>query len=153
MRRLDPKKLKIEFLAGATSTEPRYQRYYTLTHSDLTGRLFLSIGLGYDQKKVSYWYTRLMRDEIQAEWAYDDERASLVVHCHVSGGFVFGTTGMRDAIFRRELPLALEAIIFGDRDFLEAHPDLHDAEIIVHLHASQAHYDVKESWGRVIDYL
>lgn len=38
-------------------------RAYTLTHSDRTGDLFLSIGPKHDEAQVAGLYTRLMRDE------------------------------------------------------------------------------------------
>ena len=37
-----PEKLSVEYMDGATSTEPVIPRRYTLTHSDLTGELFLT---------------------------------------------------------------------------------------------------------------
>jgi hypothetical protein len=93
-----------------------------------------------------------MRDEVLAEWDVENEKPCLMVHCHVSGGFVFGWAGMRSGIFHRELPLALEAIRFGDRPFIQAHPDLDEAVVQVCFHAAQVRYDVKENWGQLKDY-
>jgi hypothetical protein len=152
MKRLNPEKLHVTYLPGAGPTEPMSPRRYTLTHSDFTGELFLSIGAEYDRTRVSYWYTKLMRDEVLAEWEAENGRPYLVVHCHVSGSVVFGLAGMRDGIFRRELPLALEAIRFGDRMFIQAHPELDGAMVRVRFHATQARYDVNEDWGTLKDY-
>jgi hypothetical protein len=152
MRRLNPEKLHVTYLPGTDHTEPLSPRRYTLTHSDFTGDLFLSIGLEYDRRRVSHWYTRLMRDEVLAEWGVDIDRHSLMVHCHVSGGVVFGWADMRNSILHREMPLALEAIRFGDRLFVQAHSDLEAAVVWVHFHAAQARYDVRESWGHLSDY-
>ncbi len=127
-------------------------RRYTLTHSDITGQLFLSIGRDYDAKRLSHWYTRLMRDEVLAVWQMVNGEASLMVHCHVSGGFVFGWAGMRHGIFHRELPLALEGIRFGDQSLVEAHPALDKASVLVRFHAAQARYDVEENWGLLRNY-
>ena len=152
MKRLNPEKLHVTYLPGAGQAEPLSGRRYTLTHSDITGDLFLSVGTEYDGKRISYWYTRLMRDEVLAEWDVENERPGLMVHCHVSGGVVFGSAGMRDGIFRRELPLALEGIRFGDRPFIEAHPNLDEAVVWVRFHATRKRYDVKENWGCLKDY-
>ena len=38
-------------------------------------------------------------------------------------------TAVRDAIFRRELPLALEAIRYGDSEFFMEYPQLENAPI------------------------
>ena len=45
-----------------------FQRKYTLTHSDFTGDLFLTIDKDYDKVALSNWYTKFMRDEVLAEW-------------------------------------------------------------------------------------
>ena len=152
MKRLEPEKLHVTYLAGAGQDGPLSPRRYTLTHSDITGQLFLSIGHDYDAKRLSYWYTRLMRDEVLAEWEMANGEASLIVHCHVSGGIVFGWAGMRNDIFHRELPLALESIRFGDRPLIAAHPELDGAVVQVHFHASQPRYEVEEKWGHLKDY-
>jgi Staygreen protein len=152
VRRLNPKKLRVTYLPGASQDGPLSPRRYTLTHSDVTAQLFLSIGRDYDAERLSHWYTRLMRDEVLAEWETLNGEPSLMVHCHVSGGIVFGCAGMRDGIFRRELQLALEGIRCGDQILVEAHPGLDKASVLVHFHAAQARYDVEESWGCLKDY-
>jgi len=68
MSRLKPEKLHVRFAAGVTPDEPITPRRYTLTHSDATGDLYLTIGPDYDRRQISGWYTRLMRDEVLAEW-------------------------------------------------------------------------------------
>jgi hypothetical protein len=140
-------------LPGAAAEDPVSPRRYTLTHSDLTGDLFLTIGSDYDRKQTSGWYTRLMRDEVLAEWLEGEEGLVLHVHCHVSGGLVFGAAGWRYAVFQRELPLVLEAFRFGDRRLIEARPELDRAPIRVHFHARQPGYDRIESWGVLGDYV
>lgn len=154
MSRLRPEKLCTRFAPGARSDGPVVPRRYTMTHSDATGDLFLTIGADYDRKQIAGWQTRFMRDEVLAEWVREkeEERPALHVHCHVSGGLIVGLAGWRDAIFRRELPLALEVFRFGDRAFLEAHPALDHAPIMVHFHAAQSRYDRIEQWGTPADY-
>ena len=152
MKRLNPEKLHVTYLPGVSQAEPLSPRRYTLTHSDVTGELFLSIGTEYDRKRISHWYTKLMRDEVLAEWEVENGEPSLMVHCHVSGGVVFGWAGMRKGIFHSELPLALEGIRFGDRALVEAHPALDRASVSVRFHAAQERYDVKEAWGHFRDY-
>ena len=67
MKRLNPEKLHVTYLGGTTPEKLTLPRRYTLTHSDRTGELFLSIGREYDTKQTSRLYTRLMRDEVLAE--------------------------------------------------------------------------------------
>ena len=100
--------LHVTFASGATANGPLTPRRYTLTHSDATGDLFLTIGTEYDRVQIAGWYTRLMRDEVLAEWQAG-EPPVLHVHCHVSGGLVFGTAGWRASIFRQHMPMVLQA--------------------------------------------
>lgn len=152
VRRLRPEKLHVRFLPGTTLEGPVVPRCYTLTHSDATGDLFLTIGPEHDRKQISGWHTRLMRDEVLAEWGDEEDGPILHVHCHVSGGLVIGSAGWRYAIFQRELPLVLESFRFGDRRLFEMHPMLDRAAIWVHFHATQPRHDRVESWGVLSDY-
>lgn len=68
MGRLNPRKLHVRFAAGGTPQGPLTPRRYTLTHSDSTGDLFLTIAPEVDRKQIAGWYTRLMRDEVLAQW-------------------------------------------------------------------------------------
>lgn len=152
MSRLRPEKLHVKYLKDVNPKGPTVPRRYTLTHSDSTGDLFLSVGFDYDNKAISGFYTRLMRDEVLAEWREDEIGFSLHVYCHVSGGLVFGKAGWRSSIFRREMPLVLEAIRYGDKEFFIANPDLDDSPVIVHFQSSKTKYNKIEEWGTLRDY-
>jgi len=152
MTRLIPEKLHVKYLHGATPDAPVAPRFYTLTHSDSTGDLFLSTGSCYDKKQISGLYTRLMRDEVLAELKKDSEGLSLNVHCHVSGGLVFGRAKWRYNIFCSELSLALEAIRFGDKAFFDHDPKLDEIPVLVHFKSTNKKYDKTEKWGTLEDY-
>lgn len=152
MSRLSPEKLHVRWSEGATPEALVAPRRYTLTHSDSTGDLFLTIGPEYDRKQISGWYTRLMRDEVLAEWLEGESGLSLHLYCHVSGGFTFGSARMRFDIFQRELRLVLEAFRFGDRALFTAQPALDRAPIWVHYHSTDRRYQRTESWGSPVDY-
>ena len=152
MSRLKSEKLHVVFAAGVTPDGPITPRRYTLTHSDATGDLYLTIGPDYDREQISGLYARFMRDEVLAEWQSGADGPALHVHCHVSGGLVLGAAGWRYAIFRRELPLVLEAFRFGDQQLFEMEPGLDEAPIWVHFHATQPRYNRTESWGAPADY-
>ncbi len=151
MSQLKPEKLHVTFLENISSKDPIVPRAYTLTHSDRTGDLYLTIGEVYNYPQISGRYTRLMRDEVLAEWQFQNE-PSFHVHCHVSGGFLFGSAGWRYAIFRQHLPLVLEAFRFGDQELFDSHPELDNAEIWVHFHSAQDRFDRNENWGAFRDY-
>ncbi len=100
---------------------PPNPRRYTLTHNDLTGALFLSIGADFNCDQVGGLYTRILRDEVKAEWSYEASVANgshpahsstnvaspvLEVYCHVSGEERWlAPPQLRNYIFRREMRL------------------------------------------------
>lgn len=152
MSGFNPNKLHIRYEEGIGQKYQRLPRCYTLTHSDRTGDLFLTVAESYDLAQISGWYTKFMRDEVLGEWGAGDV-PNLHLHCHVSGGLVLGPAKWRADIFRQHLPLVLDAICYGDRAFLHANPDLHTAAIKVHFHARQAALDCIEDWGLIADHL
>lgn len=152
MSRLRPEKLHVRFGPGVAPDGPLAPRRYTLTHSDLTGDLYLTIGTEYEEGQFSGLYDRLMRDEVLAEWREGDEGPALHVFCHVSGGLALGPAGWRYRIFRRELPLVLEALRHGDRALFETRPALDDAPIWVHFRSHRRRYRRREDWGTPADY-
>ena len=152
MKRLNPDKLHVTYLTGTSPESLSLPRRYTLTHSDITGQLFLSIGNQYDTKQISGLYTRLMRDEVLAEFAREEDGLVFRVYCHVSGGFVFGTAKWRYNIFHSELPLVLEAISYGDRTLFEQNPKLDNAPVLIYFKSSDRRFDKVENWGTMTDY-
>jgi len=152
MNRLDPGKLNVTYLTGTTPEHMKLPRRYTLTHSDRTGKLFLSIGSEFNTGQCSSIYTRLMRDEALAELC--DEETGLVfkVYCHVSGGFVIGTAKWRYSILQSEMPLVLETIRYGDRVLFERNPGLDEARILVHFASTDDRFNVVEDWGTMLQY-
>jgi hypothetical protein len=151
MTQLNPNLLHVQFINGTTKNEPLTPRIYTLTHSDTTGELFLTIGKEINLRQIEGLYTRLMRDEVLAEWELS-EPATLHVFCHVSGGLVFGTAGMRYGIFRYHMPMVLEALCYGDRELLEEYPEMAKGKVVVHFIARQKRYNRDEVWGVLEDY-
>ena len=152
MNELDPTKLSVRFQTKAPAGSLELPRRYTLTHSDVTGHLFLSIGADYDIDQIGGIYTRLMRDEVLAELVNDQGETSLQVYVHVSGGLVFGFPAWRNDILHYHMPMVLAALRYGDREFFAAHPELDATEIFVHFSSSHNRYNKVEDWGQVEKY-
>jgi hypothetical protein len=152
MKELNPQKLHVTFRGGISANELSLPRRYILTHSDLSGDLFLTIGSDYDQKQISGFYTRLMRDEVLAELKRDALDLALHVYCHVSGGSVFGGTRLRYEILHHHMRMVLEAFHYGDRELVTAHPELDQANVWVHFNSNHKRYDLVENWGLVQTY-
>jgi hypothetical protein len=151
-RQLDPNKVHVTYLNGHEAGEIWFPRRYTLTHSDFTGDLFLSIGDEFNREQTKGIYTRLMRDEVLAETSLTEGKPVVKVYCHVSGGICFGSAEFRNAIFKTELPLAIEAIGFGDRQFFyDDH--FNSAKVQVEFRSTNKKYHRIEDWGKLQDYL
>jgi len=147
MSKLNPDKLSVEFRKGVTAIKPIIPRRYTLTHSDITSQLFLTIGLRYAYDKIN-----AMRDEVLGEWVKKQKGYLFYVYLYVDGQFTPETSAIRDYVFRRELPLALEAIRYGDMEFFSAHPELDSSPIMVHFMSTNPQYNKIENWGTFSDY-
>ncbi len=138
-----PEKLSVEYRSGVTATEPVIPRRYTLTHSDLTGDLFLTIGNHYSWDKINP-----MRDEVLAEWKMNGGFLYYCVYLYVDQGeYTQSESAKRNEIFRKELPLALTAIRYGDRFLFDAHPYLGQTSIIINFMSVYPQFARQESWG------
>ena len=153
MSDLNPGKLHIKSRFPTDESTPTFPRCYTLTHSDRTGELFLTIGPEIDRAQISGWYTRLMRDEVLACWEAEGERWALNVYLHVSGGFILGSAKWRDSIFRRHLKQVLQTFRYGDSALFLQVPDLDGAPILVHFQSPGTDLDRVEEWGTLRDYV
>jgi len=150
LERLDPNKLSVEFRDGVTKTEPIEGRRYTLTHSDITAELFLTVGLRFAYDKIGS-----MRDEVLAEWKLINNSCILYAYVYVDGqrGVVNpNLSAIRNSIFVRELPLALEAIRYGDNVFFKTHPKLNKVPIYVYFASMYPYLNRVEYWGTPSDY-
>lgn len=109
MPHFNPKKLHVAFKDGVKPGSPVVPRCYTLTHSDFTGDLYLTIAADVDLKALNNWQTRLMRDEVVGEWC--DRGPTLELSCHVSGnGLNFGPASWRYGIFKYHMPMVLQTL-------------------------------------------
>lgn len=145
--RLQPAKLHVTFREDTSKTKFSLPRKYTLTHSDLSGELFLTIGAEYQKKQISGLYTRLMRDEVLAEWHDDGRGLALHLYCHVSGGLVLGTARWRNDILLEHMGMVIEAFHHGDREAISSHAEMRQAGVFVHFRSSRTEYDRVEDWG------
>jgi len=138
-----PEKLFAEYREGVTATTPFVPRRYTLTHSDKTGDLFLNIGTNYAWDKIN-----ALRDEVLGEWKTCGSSLCYFIYLYVDQGEVNqNVSAKRFEVFRRELPLALSAIRYGDRCFFNTTPFLDQAPIIITFISSYPQFARQEYWG------
>lgn len=147
MFKFNPKKLKVIYRDKVDKNKLEIPRKYTLTHSDRTGDLFLTIGTAYDYGNIDY----NIRDDVLAFWEKND-KYYLKVKLEVDNGGTIQKIITRDKIFREELPLALNAIVYGDRMLFENNRILYGTHIIVCFKSKNEKYNVMEDWGEIKDY-
>ncbi|KAH9329505.1 hypothetical protein KI387_001613 [Taxus chinensis] len=143
-------KLKVLFLGTHEENHPAHlPRTYTLTHSDITAKITLAISQTINKAQLQGWYHRLQRDEVLAQWKKSQGKMSLHVHCHISGGhwLLDAIAKLRFYIFRKELPVVLEAFKHGDKALFEKHPELEDALVWVYFHSNVKQFKRVECWG------
>ncbi|TSI11070.1 staygreen family protein [Lysinibacillus sp. BW-2-10] len=144
MSKFNPEKLSVQYRNGMTAMQPVIPRRYTLTHSDDTGDLFLTIGNEYAWDKVN----PKMRDEVLGEWRINGGYIYFCVYLHIDQGeYDQNTSSKRMEIFKRELPLALTAIRYGDRLLFNKYPNLDNAMIIVNFMSTYPQFNRQEIWG------
>ncbi|WP_066366436.1 staygreen family protein [Neobacillus fumarioli] len=121
-------KLHTEYLSHTNEWSPIIGRKYTLTHSDTTGDLFLTIGNHYNLAAINL----KIRDEVVAEWIRNGKQFIFIGKVYISGGeFDEYSSKQRFLIFQNELKLALTAIFYGDRIFFRYHPELLSSSVYI----------------------
>lgn len=149
MRTFDPDKLSVAYRDGVTAAGAVLPRRYTLTHSDATGELFLTVGVHYAWDKVN----AAMRDEVIGEWVSNGGYPYAHFYVYIDqGDYSAEQAARRNEVFRRELPLALTAIRYGDRMLFEAYPALDQAAVVITFMSANPQYARQENWGSFRDY-
>ncbi|WLV24629.1 staygreen family protein [Aciduricibacillus chroicocephali] len=144
MSKFNSEKLFTEYRDGVTASRPIIPRKYTLTHSDYTGELFLTIGTEIAWEQVN----PDMRDEVIGEWKAKGNCLHYNVFLYIDQGeHDLNTATTRNEIFRRELPLALTAIQYGDRALFDCYSELNHAPIIVYFLSNYPQFARRENWG------
>lgn len=134
--------LYIRFGEGAAPAEPVIPRRYTLTQDEQTGEIFVTIAPFYDGSVITE-----ERDEIVAEWVWN-EGVYLYAQVHVDGGDCdLEEAERRSRDFQEALPLALEALRYGDCQFFYANPELDFAPIYVCFLSAYPQLQRTEFWG------
>ncbi len=150
MSTFDPGKLSVAYRDGVAAAGPVIPRRYTLTHSDATGELFLTVGIHYAWDKVN----AAMRDEVIGEWVSHGGYPYAHFYVHIDQGeYSAEQAARRNEIFRRELPLALTAIRYGDRLLFDAYPYLDQVAVVITFRSAYPLYARQERRGSFRDYI
>lgn len=145
--RFEASKLKVVFSGKEADTYDRIvPRTYILSHCDFTANLTLTISNFVNRDQLRGWYSK---DDVVAEWTEVKGNLFLDVHCYVSGANFLPELAaeFRYHIFSKELPLVLEAVLYGDSVLFKEIQELMDAIVRVYFHSSSKKYNRLECWG------
>lgn len=149
LTKFDPGNLAVTYIAPITPFRPLEGRKYTLSHSDVTGKLFLTIG-----PEFSYSKTNSTKDEVYAQWTQSMGEYSMYGRVHVSSGeFDEQHSRVRFMIFKKEMELALTAIVYGDQVFYKSFPWLLDAPIYIKFDSIYPEFEKLLFYGTPRQYL
>lgn len=150
--RFEASKLTVDFMGQNVDEYSRVMpRIYILSHCDFTANLTLTISNIINVDQLQGWYSK---DDVVAEWKDMKGKLCLVVHCYVSGPNNLLrdlVAELRYHIFSKELPLVLQAILYGDSALFREHPELMEAVVWVYFHSSSPKYNCIECWGPLKD--
>ena len=141
------KQIYVEYRDNVTPTSPLEKRTYTMTHSDETGDLFVTIGLNYALDKVNP-----TRDEVYLMWQKIGDKNLLYGEVLIDGEGLQGNSQIRYDIFKREMPLALHAIYTADQPLFENSPELKDTPILINFKSSEPNFNKLYSYGSIGNY-
>lgn len=130
-----------------TPYEPIAARKYTITHSDITGELFIVISEEYAEDKI-----KEIRDEVRLSWEKREGKPTLIGSVLVDQKGVIENAKIRNAIFYNEMPVALEALRQADRFLFEEYPHLNDAPVLIHFISDDPAYNKTYDFGTIGNY-
>lgn len=142
-------KLETTFIEPMTPYGPIEGRKYTLTHSDETGMMFLDIADEYNYKVIN----QDLRDELLGTWRiiYDNDYG-LFLYAYI-GDLDYFSALMKYSSFKYHMNLALQAIIYGDKDLIKEYPKLINSPIYVKFDSLFPIFNNYEFYGYVKDYI
>ena len=146
--RFNTNKIETTFVSPITLDSPIEGRKYTLTHSDDTGMMFLTVATEYDYSSIN----QDLRDEIIGTWKKYDNFYNLFFYAYV-GDLDYLDALNRYNIFKSHMVSALQAIIYGDRELLNKHKELLNTPIYVKFDSSIPTFNNYEFYGYVKDYI
>lgn len=147
MKKIDPDKVNVEFRDRVMPLGPIHERKYTMTHSDETAELFVTIGTKYANDKMID-----IRDEVLLAFEFSSAGLLLMGEVIVDGEGIPGNAERRNEIFAREMGTALQAIRYADADFYQANPALDHVPVYIWFRSDDPAYNKLYDYGTMSEY-
>ena len=140
-------RISVEFRDGVCEKWPVFNRKYTVTHSDETAEIFVTIGMEYARDKYS-----AMRDEVILHFLCCNNCIKMMGYVQIDVPGRYFDREKRKTIFCREMPKALQAVRYADRIFFDAHEELDQASVWIQFVSDDFAYSKASCFGKMKDY-
>lgn len=147
MQPFNPYRVYMEFRDGVSTYRPLNGRKYTMTHSDDTAELFVTIGRTFAKDQIGP-----RRDEVLLGFEPWNDQFLLVGKVLISDETMTGNAEKRNEIFLREMPIALKAIRYADHKLFERFPRLDMVPILIQFQSLEDKYHRWYDFGKMRDY-
>lgn len=147
MRELNPQKVFVQYRDIMKPYEPVMDRKYTITHSDKTAELFVFVAKDYADDQITS-----MRDEVRVAWGQYEKGLALMGSVIVDGKGAIGNAYVRNNIFYKEMPTALQALRKADRFLFENEPELDNTPVFIHYISSNPEFNKIYDYGMIGNY-
>lgn len=147
MKPFDPNRVHVEFRDRISATQPILDRKYTMTHSDDTAQLYVTIGKRFAQDKFSS-----IRDEVLLGFEPYGQQIQLFGSVIVDTGDPNQNSELRNRIFLEEMPLALKAIRYADRELYDGNSQLDEVPIVIWFQSMNDKYNKLYKFGSMKEY-
>lgn len=147
MRELNPLKVFVQYRDRMKPYEPVLGRRYTITHSDTTAELYVFVAENYAEDQITK-----MRDEVRIAWEQSRRGLALIGSVIVDGKGAAGNSYIRNMIFYKEMPTALQALRQADRFLFEKETDLDNTPVFIHFISNNPAFDKTYDFGVIGNY-
>lgn len=147
MRELSPQKVFAQYRDIMKPYEPVKDRRYTITHSDITGELFVFVSEYYAEDQITK-----MHDEVRIVWGYYNKELALIGEVTVDNSDITGDSSVRNNIFYNEMPIALQALRQADRFLFEKYYNLDNTPVYICFISSNPEYNKIYNFGAIGTY-
>lgn len=147
MKKIEPDRVYSELRDHISPISPVIGRKYTVTHSDETGELFVTIGRHYADDKIGP-----LRDEVLLAYENAETGMILLGEVLVEDEGITGSAEKRNEIFQMEMPIALQAIRIADQKLFQAKPELDEIPILIWFRSADPEYNKLYDFGTMKDF-
>lgn len=147
MKKMDSSRVHGELRDRVSPVSPILGRKYTVTHSDETGELFVTIGRQFADDKIGE-----LRDEVLLVFENTETGTVLLGEVLVSDEEMNFAPERRNEIFLREMPKALQAVRIADARLYQAKPELDFITILIWFRSDDPKYNKLYDFGQMKEY-